>query len=145
MIGLVIVVILISIGLLLYLKLGVFREETVKEDATVQSTYVTNLMRAVFNVKICQDSDPKKVDEVLLLCFENEVFCGETRSCDYVKNQIRDIIGSVGIKDYKNYSIWVSKGGSTVNISNECKTGILAHTTIVTPDREHYTAYFRVC
>ena len=62
MIGLVIVVILITIGLLLYIKFGVFREESsANEDPTLEYIYSTNLMGAIFNIKICED-EPKKVE-----------------------------------------------------------------------------------
>lgn len=144
MIGLVIVVILLVIGLLLYVKLSVFRQETPKEDITIQNAYVTNLMGAVFNIKICE-SAPVKIEEGIVKCFNgNEQICG-VEACSYVKNQINTIVSNIGFKSYKNYSVWITKGGQNQTISSSCKTGILTHTTIVTPDNDHYTAYFRVC
>lgn len=143
MIGLVIVVILLAIGLLLYVKLVVFREEAPKEDITVQNAYVTNLMGAIFNIEVCE-SAPIKIEAGIVECFNNGQICGES-ACNYVNNEVKDIIADVGFKSYKNYSIWVTKGGENRTISNNCRTGILTHTTIVALDNGRYTAYFRIC
>ena len=143
MIGLVIVVVLLAIGLLLYVKLVVFKEGAAKQDVSVENAYLTNLMGAVFNVKICS-SDPIKVEEGIINCFNGMQICGE-EACRYLKDQIKEIIGDINLKKYKNYSIWVTKGSENRTIMTECKTGLLTYTTVVTPDKEHYTAYFRVC
>jgi len=144
MIGLVIVVIILAIGLLLYVKLAVFRDQGEKENTIVENAYLTNLMGAVFNVKVCE-TDAKKVEEVLVMCFENQEFCSETDSCIYLKKQIKEIITSVGIKDFKKYSISVEKGDEKINVLEECKTGINTHTTLVTGEGKHYTTNFMVC
>lgn len=143
MIGLVIVVILLALGLLLYVKFGIFREDNSKQDSVVDNAYLTNLMGSIFNVKICE-TNPVKIEEGIVSCFNDEQICGE-EACGYLKGQIKDIIGVVGVKKYKNYSIWVTKDSNNKTILNECKTGILTYTTIVTPDKDHYTAFFRVC
>ena len=143
MIGLVIVVILLAVGLLFYVKLVVFREDTTKQDIAAENAYLTNLMGFVLNLKVCE-SNPIKIEEGIAQCFNGAQICGQ-EACDYLKVQIKDIIKQAGIKKYKNYSIWVIKGNENRTIIAECKTGILTHTTIVTPDKEHYTAYFRVC
>ena len=80
------------------------------------------------------------------MCLENENFCSETQACEYVENQIKEITASIDLKNYKKYHIWVEKDNIKKDITEkECETGILTHTTIVTGDNEHYTAYFRVC
>ena len=143
MMGLVIVVILLSIGLLLYVKLVVFREDTQKQDIAVQNAYINNLMGAIFNIKVCE-ANPVKVEEGIVNCFNEGQICGE-EACRYIKKQIKAIVQDAGVKEYKKYSIWVTKGSNNRVILDECKTGILTHTTIVTPDKDHYTAYLRVC
>ena len=144
MIGLVIVVILVSIGLLFYVKFGVLKSDSANTDTTVENAYVTNLMGSIFNIKICNTS-PVQIQEGIVNCFNNEEVCG-IDACAYVGQQIKDIIHSVGLKKYNNYSVWVSKGVDNRTVLNQCnKTGILTYTTIVTPANEHYTAYFRVC
>ncbi len=143
MIGLVIVVILLAVGLLFYVKFVVFREDTAKQDVVAENAYLTNLMSSIFNLKICE-SAPVKIEEGIINCFNNEQICGE-EACTYVKSQIKDIIGKVGVKKYKNYSIWVTKYSNNKTIMDECKTGIQTHTTIITPDNDYYTANFRVC
>ena len=142
MIGLVIVVIILVIGLLLYVKFGVLRDE-VKQDTTSENAYVINLMNGIFNLKLCE-KDKIKVDEAIIKCFNEGQVCGE-EACNYVKTELKTIIAEICIKKYKNYSIWITKGDNNRTIMNECKTGILAHTTIVASDKEHYTAYFRSC
>ncbi len=144
MIGLVVVVIIIAIGFLLYIKFGVLRDQSNAEDPTIEVAYLTNLMGAVLNIKVC-DQAPVKVEEALIKCYENEPFCDASEPCIYVKSEIEEIIGSVGLKNYKNYSVWIEKGSDKVDIIPRCETGILSHTTLVTANNEHYTAYFRVC
>lgn len=143
MIGLVVVVILLSIGLLLYVKLSVFRDDSGGKDSALEHAYLTNLMSSVFNINVC-DEDPVKIEEAVVYCFEGDRICGE-EACTYVEGQINTIIESIGPRDYRNYSIWVERGSSRQDISEGCKTGILTHTTIVSGSGEHYTAYFRVC
>lgn len=143
MIGLVIVVILLVIGLLFYVKFGIFREDVKKDDSAAQSAYVTNLMGAILNIKVCE-SAPIKIEQGIITCFNNEQLCGE-EACSYLKEQIGEVIADIDLKSYKNYSIWITKGEENRTIINECKTGILAQTTIVAANREHYTTYFRLC
>ncbi|MBI2148627.1 hypothetical protein HYU23_03020 [Candidatus Woesearchaeota archaeon] len=143
MIGLVIVVIILAVGLLLYVRFAVFREETNTQDSSIELAYLTNLMSSIFNVKVCESS-PIKFDEGIGVCFQDGQICGEN-ACDYLKGQTKDILGKLNLKKYKNYSIWVTRGNENKTILAECKTGILTHTTIVMPDKSHYTAYFRVC
>lgn len=143
MIGLVIVVILLSIGLLFYVKFGVFRQDNNKEDAGVENAYLNNLMGAILNVKVC-NTEPVKVDEGIIKCFNSESICGE-EACEYLKNNIGDVLGLIGLKKYKNYSIWLKDSNNNKTIIDKCKTGILTHTTIVSSSKEHYTLYFRVC
>ena len=142
MIGLVIVVILLAVGLLFYLKFSVFRENTSKEDVTMQNAYVTNLMISVFNMEICEGST--KIEEGIVACFNGENIC-ENEACSYVNTSIKSIISDIGLKSYKNYSVWIEKGSLNKTIINQCRTGIQTHTTVVTPNRDHYTAFFRLC
>jgi len=142
MIGLVIVVILVALGLLLYVKLVIFRSETVKVDTAYEHAYVTNLMGALFNVKLCDQT--VKVEEALVSCFKHEQVC-EQEGCTYTSHEIKSIIASLGVKKYQNYSLEIKKGSESKLLLNGCKTGILISTTIRTQDQEHYTASFRVC
>ncbi len=142
MIGLVIVVIILAIGLVLYLKFSVFRDEGSKEDVAVSNAYVTNLMGAIFNVEICDGT--LRIQEGIIACFNDENIC-EREACSYVNDTIKGIIDETGLKSYKNYSVWITQDRVNKTIINQCRTGILTHTTIVTPSREHYLAYFRLC
>lgn len=144
MIGLVVVVIILAIGLLLYVKLAVFRDQGEKENTIIENAYLTNLMGSVFNVKVCE-TDLKRVEEVLVMCFENQGFCGETDSCNYLKDKIKGIIASVGVKNFKKYSVSIEKGNEKIDVLAECKTGINTHTTLVMDEGTHYTANFMVC
>lgn len=143
MIGLVIVVILLAVGLLFYVKFVVFRSGNTQQDVVAENAYLTNLMGSIFNVKVCETA-PVKIEEGIVTCFNGGEICG-LEACGYLKDQIKAITASVGLKKYKNYSIWITKDNNNKTIMSECKTGIQTHTTIVTADKDHYTAYFRVC
>ncbi len=143
MIGLVIVVVILSIGLLFYVKFVVFKTDPVKADTTVENAYVTNLMGAIFNIKVC-DNSPIKIQDAIIDCYNDLRVC-EQDACEYVKLQTEDIISLVGEKKYNNYSVWVNKSGDVKFILDQCKVGLLTYTTLITPERDHYTAFFRVC
>ena len=143
MIGLVLFVIILVIGLLFYVKFGVLKDNGPKEDTALKQAYATNLMGAVLNVKVCE-SAPVKIDEGIVACFNGEQLC-EQEACSYVKSQINQITADLKLKNYGNYSIWITKGDENRTISSECRTGILTHTTLVAANREHYTTYFRLC
>ena len=146
MIGLVIIVILLIIGLVFYVKFGVLRRETVPESTLEEQISAINLMGAIFNMEVCEEN-PTKIEELLVNCFEDQSteFCNEEDSCVYAKGEINKIIDSINLKNYKKYSISVEKGENTVEIKGDCATGILASTTVVTPEGDYYTAKFRVC
>lgn len=149
MIGLVIVVILLVIGLLFYFKFGILRKEQPESDPTRELAYANNLIGALFNVEVCNGE--YKIEEILIRCFEDKqgystsMFCDELGSCDYAEREIGNIIGELGLKSYKKYSISIRKDSDTVAIKEDCETGILSSTTLITPDEEHYTADFRIC
>ena len=149
MIGLVIVVILLVIGLLFYFKFGILRDNKQTEDPTIKTAYVTNLMGSILNIKVCDDS--YKIEDVLVRCMDDNLvntnleFCDGLGSCDYAKREMGQIIADISLKDYKKYSISIQKGVNSVNLTQECRTGIASHTTIVTQDRQYYTVNFRVC
>jgi hypothetical protein len=142
MIGLVIVIILLAIGLVFYFKFSLSNNSDSAEDTTLDVAYLTNLMQSISNVKICEGT--LKVEDAFVACFESAEICGQ-EACNYAKNEIKDIIGVVGLKKYKKYSIWVEKGKESKNIVNDCKTGILSSITVKTHDNGTYKAYFRVC
>lgn len=146
MIGLVIVVILIVIGLLLYLRFSVFRQEQPEKDNSLDLVYINNLMVSIFNIRICNEN-PVKVEEVLVMCLDSpeNIFCGEKRVCEYAKDEIKKIMTSFSFRDYKKTSISIERGNDVVDITSDCEFGIKSYTTIVTPDNSYYTANFKVC
>lgn len=149
MIGLVIVVILLVIGLLFYFKFGILRKEMTAGDPTRDLVYATNLMGALLNIEVCEQE--YKLDEVLVRCFEDSqgystgVFCNDLGSCDYAKEEIEKIMADLELKSYQKYSISIKEGSESFVLKEDCETGILASTVVITPEQEHYTVDFRIC
>jgi len=143
MIGLVIVVILLAIGFLFYVRFGILDDDGSEDNLAVEQAYVTNLMISLFNVNTC-GAEPIQLKEGVVRCFNSESACGED-ACDFVKGEIKAIMNSTSLNNYKNYSVWISKASKDKFILNECKTGVRAQTTIVSSSNDHYQAYFMVC
>ena len=141
-IGLMIVVILIVIGGLFYIKYGVLGEKKDTRDPSLDTNYAINLLNSVLNVNVCDQK--VKFGDGFVECFNGGKIC-EEEACGYLKIQTKEIINSVGLKDYKQYSLWIEKSGETKYLANDCKTGIKADELIKTVDNDEYTVNFRIC
>jgi hypothetical protein len=144
MIGLVIVVIILVVGLLFYLRFGVLRKDDVKKDVMIEYATSVNLMRSLFNVKICDDGS-LQVQEAMIKCLEEVRICGDKEACSFVNKTIRDILGSTNLNKTKKYTINISQGDNEKSIINDCKTGILVPGTIQISSDESFTTEFVVC
>jgi|SRR3989338_217466 len=142
MIGLVIVVVLLVIGALLYVKFGVLDRKEPKTDTSVELSYASNLLNSILNVKVCDDKTG--VDEGLIMCFKGQNLCSQ-QACPYLKNEIKTIMASVGLKDEKHYSIWIENKGKTEYLFNNCKTGLVVDTKKTDTDRSAYKINLQLC
>ncbi len=153
MIGLVIVVILLAIGLLLYFKFGILRGNSdTGEDPTLEIAYVNNLMGAVLNMEICENERSiNSIEGAVISCFEessfggDEMLCNGLTSCGYSEFEIKKIIDELKLKKFRKFSLSVENNDKSANIINDCETGIVGRTRVITPEREAYTVKFTVC
>ncbi len=153
MIGLVIVVILLAIGLLLYFKFGILRDDNGSgEDPTIEIAYVNNLMGAVLNMEICEnDRGINNIEGAVISCFDGQSYggtgllCDGLGACDYSKAEIKRIIGELELKKVRKFSVSVEKNNNVVDIIKDCETGIVGRTRVITQEREAYTVKFTVC
>lgn len=141
--GLVIVVILLVVGALLYLKFGILQGENIEESNTLQINYASNLLNSILNVRACD----KKTgfDEGMIMCFKGQNLCDRT-ACSYLSTEIKDIMGSLGLKDEQKYSIWVDNKGKKVYVfQDKCETGVKVDTKVVGSDKLAYQVNLKLC
>ena len=141
-VGLMVVVIIIIIGALFYLKFGILHKEQENTDLSIQQSYTINWLNAISNVNICNNTISYK--DSLIECYNDGIVCGEN-ACGYIKSESDNIIHSIGLKDYKNYSFWIQKGDDVKYLTYECKTGVKADEILLDTNGEEYTINFRLC
>ncbi len=143
MIGLVIVVIILIIGGLLYLRFGVLGKKEVKKEAIVETAYLVNTLNSILNVKVC--SNTISIQDGLTKCFEEgQNLCGG-EACDYLKDQIKDIITSVGLNDKYKYSFYIEMNNEAIYINQQCEYGSKADIKVANAEGETYTANLQIC
>ena len=142
--GLMVVVILIIVGGLFYIKYGVLGGKKEATDSSIEQAYSIGLLNALLNVKVCEEAQIR-VGDGLVKCYEGGQEICSQEACEYLKGQMKDIIGSVGLKNYKSYSFWIEKSGEPKNLFEDCKTGVKTDEVIIADNNEEYTVNFRIC
>ncbi|HIH26069.1 hypothetical protein J4476_03950 [Candidatus Woesearchaeota archaeon] len=141
-VGLMVVVIIIIIGALFYLKFGILHQEQDNTDLSIEQSYTINWLNSILNVNVCNNTISYKSS--LIECYNDGIVCNES-ACDYAKTESSNIINSIGLKDYRNYSFWIQSGDDLKHINNECKTGVKADEVILSDNGDEYTVNFRIC
>lgn len=143
MIGLVIVVIILVIGGILYLRFGVLGKKEVKNDVTVETSYIVNTLNALLNVKVCSNSI--SMEETMMQCLNRGENICDKEPCQYLEEQTKLIVGSIGITNKYKYSISIEKNGATNEIVRQCETGSLADVKVSDASGEAFTVKMRLC
>ena len=141
-VGLMVVVILIIIGAIFYLKFGILHKETDNTDLSIEQSYTINWLNAILNVNICNNTISYK--NSLIECYNEGTVCNEN-ACSYTKGESNNIIKSIGLKDYRNYSFSIQKGEDVKYLNNECKSGVKADEIVLSNNGDEYTINFRIC
>src|SRR3989344_6633814 len=141
-VGLMVVVIIIIIGALFYLKFGILHQEQDNTDLSIEQSYTINWLNSILNVNVCNNTISYKSS--LIECYNDGNVCGES-ACDYLKSESNNIINSIGLKEYKNYTFWIQSGEDIKFIENECKIGVKADEVILSDNGDEYTVNFRIC
>jgi len=143
MIGLVMVVILIVISALLYLKFGILGKKEVKQETTIETSYVINTLTALTNIQICE-SNPIKFKDVVSACLNQQNIC-ETEACNYLKTQTEIIMGSIGISNKYKYSLFIEKENNRIDIKKQCDFGTKADIKHGDQGVGYYTINLQIC
>ena len=141
MIGLVVVVMLIVIAALFYVKYGILDKKP-KSDIVLEQSFTSNLLNSLLNVGVCDEKI--KMDEAIISCFNEQNWCA-SKNCDDLKNEIKDIINLVGLKKFKNYSVWVEDKGEEKYFVTGCNSGIKAYTTVKGQNKRTYDVNLQLC
>ncbi len=142
MIGLVIVVVLLVLGALFYAGLALGRNP-VKKEATLEVAYINNLLNAMLNVKVCDET--WQFSDEIVACFNGEDLCGEN-SCEFLKSEIDKVMAAVGLKGLRTYYLWIeSENEKKVILGEECKSGSKADIKISGRNDRVYEVNLKLC
>ena len=144
-IGLVVVMIIIVIGGLFYIGFGL--KSPPKKQSTIEISYASNLLNALLNVKICDNT--KQISEAIVDCFNTKDVCGKD-ACEYVSTEIRDIMERLGVKEFKNYYIYAQIGSQRqdFNKNKDCNAdsaGRQVDRDVIGQNNEDYKINLKIC
>ena len=133
MMGLLIIVILIVVGGLFYVGFVLMNPQDAPKS-NIESIQARNLMNAVMNVEVCENS----VKQAVVLCNN-----GDVNICGCIEDEIPLIVGDLLNQDY---SFIVEKGDEIEVIKvGSCETGINSPSYLFSDAGIEYNAYFKLC
>lgn len=141
-IGLVIVVIILVLGALFYVWLAGKEKPNTANEVVLETSYASNLLSAVLNVKICNET--KQVKEAIVSCFNEEELCDKD-ACNLVSEEVNKIISEITVKDFRKYTFKAKRDGEGKKFKEECKTGTNIMTKITGNSDENYEINLQIC
>lgn len=123
--GLVIVVILISLGMLFLLKFVVFKPVGEERTTFTRSQMATNTMNVLLlTTTDCRAGADLKISELIQMCVDSNEYCDNNMGvCEFVELQIGEILNSTLLEWKKNYLLTAylpeSPGNSLISVKNQ--------------------------
>jgi flagellin-like protein len=138
-IGLLIVVVLIVIGALFYVKFALLTPDDDFQKLHSDSIDSNNLINAILNVKVCENTI--KIKDGIVACANNEVICDQD-ACGLVEEGINTIFETIGDK---KRSFVVLEGEKVFLELGECEYGVASGKYPIRGDYSSYDVQLRVC